>query len=71
MNKFVTWIHNRSKPIQIVIKLALTLLVIAALTGIVVSLVIRVLRWIFIVAVIATFAWMVYQAISEIIEDHS
>lgn len=71
MNKFVTWFHKRSKPIQTVIKLLLSVLAIAMLIGFMCLFAFPYLRWIPLAIIAAFFIYAIYMAISEIIESNS
>lgn len=71
MNKFVTWFHNRNSIIQIVIKLLLSILAIAALIGFICLLAVPYFCWIPLALIVAFLVYAAYRAISEIIEDRS
>ena len=65
MNKFVTWFHTRRNPIQTVIKLLLTLLILATLAGVVLLLFIPAGRWIFMGLTVAAFGWAIFEELSK------
>lgn len=69
MNKFVAWFHNRSEPIQAVIKLAITLLMLGLIAGFVALLFFPVGQIIDLAIVVANLAYAIWAAVGSWIED--